>query len=172
MVVTRPLSLGMWRRVGFLESGPAQSTKRTRRTTRAAKFWGINQEVGIKYLHWDLRCVTFHNSDDLIYAAAETWNHTKYYEHPSRTWRDEVRRERTGRGTQASPREAKRLWGGPNQTTRCHVTYIHTPWSRVLLEKLTGLQLVKIFPSFYGTRRFIASFTSVSHLPLSWASSI
>jgi hypothetical protein len=50
MVVTRALPLGMWRRVGFLESGPAQSTRRTRRTTVAAKFWGINQEVGIKYL--------------------------------------------------------------------------------------------------------------------------
>jgi len=32
-------------------------------------------------------------------------------------------------------RKQKRLWGGPNQTTRCHITYIHTPWSRVL-EKL------------------------------------
>jgi len=26
-----------------------------------------------------------------------------------------------------------------------------TPWCRVLLEKLTGLQLVKKFPTFYGT---------------------
>jgi len=29
--------------------------------------------------------------------------------------------------------------------------YLHTPWSRVLLEKLTGSQLVKKFPAFYGT---------------------
>jgi len=28
---------------------------------------------------------------------------------------------------------------------------ILTPCSRVLLEKLTGLQLVKEFPTFYGT---------------------
>jgi hypothetical protein len=41
-----------------------------------------------------------------------------------------------------------------------------TPWSRVL-EKLTGLQLVKKFPSFYGTRRFITAFTSARHLSLS-----
>jgi hypothetical protein len=27
--------------------------------------------------------------------------------------------------------------------------YLHTPWCRVLLEKLTGLQLVKKFPAFY-----------------------
>jgi hypothetical protein len=38
--------------------------------------------------------------------------------------------------------------------------YLLTPWSRVLLEKLTGLQLVKKFPAFYGTRRFITAFTS------------
>jgi hypothetical protein len=31
------------------------------------------------------------------------------------------------------------------------IGYIHTPCSRVLLEKLTGLQLVKKFPTFYGT---------------------
>ena len=30
-------------------------------------------------------------------------------------------------------------------------TYLLTPWSRVLLEKLTGSQLVKKFPAFYGT---------------------
>jgi hypothetical protein len=33
----------------------------------------------------------------------------------------------------------------------CEVTYLLTPWSRVPLEKLTGLQLVKKFPAFYGT---------------------
>ena len=44
-----------------------------------------------------------------------------------------------------------------------------TPWCIVLLEKLTGLQLVK---KFHGTRRFITTLTSVCHLSLSWASSI
>ena len=52
------------------------------------------------------------------------------------------------------------------------LTYLFTPWSRVLLEKLTGFQLVKKFPVFYGTRRFITAITSVRHLSLSWASSI
>jgi hypothetical protein len=33
-----------------------------------------------------------------------------------------------------------------------------TQWSRVLLEKLTVLQLVKKFPSFYLSRRFITAF--------------
>ena len=31
------------------------------------------------------------------------------------------------------------------------LTYLLTPWSRVLLEKLTGFQLIQKFPSFYGT---------------------
>ena len=39
------------------------------------------------------------------------------------------------------------------------VTDVDRPWSRVLLEKLTGVQLAKKFPEFYGTRRFITSFT-------------
>ena len=48
----------------------------------------------------------------------------------------------------------------------------HTPLYKVLLEKLTGLQLVKKFPTFYGTRRFITALTSVHHLSLSCASPI
>jgi len=51
-------------------------------------------------------------------------------------------------------------------------TYLLTPWCRVLLEKLTGLQLVKNFPAFYGTRRFITALTSVRHRSLSWARAI
>jgi hypothetical protein len=50
--------------------------------------------------------------------------------------------------------------------------YLFTPWSTVLLEKLTGLQLVKKFPAFYGTWRSITAFTSAHHLSLSWASLI
>ena len=52
------------------------------------------------------------------------------------------------------------------------LTYLLTPWCRVLLEKPTGLQLVKKFPAFYGTWRFITALTSVRHLSLSWASPI
>ena len=50
--------------------------------------------------------------------------------------------------------------------------YLLTPWCRVLLEKLTGLQLVKNFPAFHGTRRFITAHTNVRQLSLSWASPI
>ena len=52
------------------------------------------------------------------------------------------------------------------------LTYLLTPWCRVLFEKLTGLQLVKKFHAFHGTRRFITALTSVRHLSLSWASPI
>jgi hypothetical protein len=42
-----------------------------------------------------------------------------------------------------------------------------TTWSRVLLEKLAGRHLVKKFPTFYGTRRFITAFMTAHHLSLS-----
>ena len=54
----------------------------------------------------------------------------------------------------------------------CNTAYFLTPWSTVLLEKLTGFQLVKKVPAFYGTRRFITAFTSAHHLSLPWASLI
>ena len=50
--------------------------------------------------------------------------------------------------------------------------HILTPWSRVLLEKLTSFQLVNKFPAFYGTLRFISTFTSGHRLSLSLASLI
>jgi len=50
-----------------------------------------------------------------------------------------------------------------------YLAYLLTPWCRVLREKLTGLQLVKKFPAFHGTRRLITALTSVRHLSLSWA---
>ena len=84
-----------------------------------------------------------------------------------------------------------RIWRAPNNASRWQmgfnsafkglrykiiwkrvVYYFLTPWCRVLLEKLTGLQLVKKFPAFHGTRRFITAHTSARHLSLSCASSI
>jgi len=60
----------------------------------------------------------------------------------------------------------------PNIILTYLLTYLLTPRCRVLLEKLTGLQLVKKFPAFHATRRFITALTSVRHLSLSWASPI
>ena len=50
--------------------------------------------------------------------------------------------------------------------------YLLTSWSRVLLEKVTGFQLVKKFPAIFGTQRFISAFTSARQLSLSCVSSI
>jgi len=52
------------------------------------------------------------------------------------------------------------------------LTYLLTQCSRVLLEKLTGSQLVKKFSEFYENRRFITAFTSSRHMSLSSANSI
>ena len=55
----------------------------------------------------------------------------------------------------------------PMVTMVTRVTYLLTPWSIVLLEKLIGFQLVKEFPACYDTRWFITAFTSARHLSLS-----
>jgi hypothetical protein len=47
------------------------------------------------------------------------------------------------------------------------LTYLLTPWSRALLEKVTGMQIVKKFSALYGNREFITAFTSARHLSLS-----
>jgi hypothetical protein len=47
------------------------------------------------------------------------------------------------------------------------VVVVVTPWSRVLLEKLTVCPLVKEFPAFYGARRFVNAVTSARHLSVS-----
>jgi len=60
-------------------------------------------------------------------------------------------------------------------TTVCAVrfeTCLLTTRRRVLLEKLTVPRLLKMFPAFYGTRRFITAFIRVLHPALSWVRSI
>ena len=51
-------------------------------------------------------------------------------------------------------------------------SYLLTPSNSSLLKNLTALQLVKKFPTFHGTWRFITVFISSRHLWLSWASLI
>ena len=64
------------------------------------------------------------------------------------------------------------VWEGSYEELTYLLTYLLTPWYRILLEKLTGLQLVKKFPAFHGTRKFITALTSVRNLSLSWVSPI
>ena len=47
------------------------------------------------------------------------------------------------------------------------LTYLLTPWSRVLLEKLTGSEASQEIPCIFGTRRFITVLTSARNLSLS-----
>ena len=53
------------------------------------------------------------------------------------------------------------------ETQQSILTCLLTPWSRVLLEKLTGFAANKKFPAFYGTRKFVTVLTSARHLFLS-----
>jgi hypothetical protein len=47
-----------------------------------------------------------------------------------------------------------------------HDVYSLTPWSRVLLEKLSGFQLVKKFPAFHGTRNVHRVYNSPPPVPI------
>jgi hypothetical protein len=65
--------------------------------------------------------------------------------------------------------------GSDVTNSRCQfstLTYLLTPWSRALLEKLTGSAASQEIPRIFGTRRFITVLTSARHLSLSWAKSI
>ena len=50
--------------------------------------------------------------------------------------------------------------------------YLLTPWSRVLLEKLTGSAAIQDIRRIFGTRMFLTILTSARHLSLSSANSI
>ena len=53
---------------------------------------------------------------------------------------------------------------------RTFVKILHlTQWSTASLRKLTVAQLVKIFPRFYATRKFITVFKGACWWPQSWA---
>jgi len=58
-----------------------------------------------------------------------------------------------------------------HRALECMELRTHNPWSKALLDKLTGSQIVKKFPAFYGTRRFVTAFTSARHKSLSLISS-
>jgi hypothetical protein len=54
----------------------------------------------------------------------------------------------------------------------CQFYKYSTPWRRVLCQNLVVVQLIKKFPTFYGTRSFITMFIRVRHWAPSWASRI
>jgi hypothetical protein len=67
----------------------------------------------------------------------------------------------------SAPTVHQALPSGPSEAMGYEYNYLLTPWSRVLLEKLTGSQLIKKFPAFYGTRKFVTAFKSARKVSLS-----
>jgi hypothetical protein len=60
------------------------------------------------------------------------------------------------------------MWSRDVNLSLMSVTITVTPWSRVLLEKLTSLcSQSRNSPHFYGTRKFSTILTSAGHLSLS-----
>ena len=78
----------------------------------------------------------------------------------------EERRTRTHSGGHLGFKHVHHLNNIRSSTTVVRIQYL-TPQSRVVLEKLTGPQLVNKFPMFYTSRKFITAFTSARHLSLS-----
>ena len=58
------------------------------------------------------------------------------------------------------------------QNIPLELTYLLTPWSRVLLEKLTGFAANQEIPHVLWNPKFITVLTSARHPSLSWAKSI
>jgi hypothetical protein len=50
-----------------------------------------------------------------------------------------------------------------------NMSLIKIPWNRILFQNLEVAELLKNFPIFFGTTRFITMFTRPSHWSLSWA---
>jgi hypothetical protein len=70
---------------------------------------------------------------------------------------------------------ADKYWLRVTQNFYCTylLTYLLTPWSRVLLEKLTvNFAASQEIPHIYGTRNFLTVPTRARHLSLFWANSI
>jgi len=62
---------------------------------------------------------------------------------------------------------AQEIMAGWQKLYNKHFHIIVRPWNRFLLDKLTGSQLVRKFPAFYGTQKFITVLTKAGHLSLS-----
>jgi len=84
-------------------------------------------------------------------------------------WKTETIRKHSESSALRYPKEHALFYGSepsPGCFSYDLLTYLLTPCSTVLLEKLTCSQLVKKFPAFYGTRMFITAFTRTRHLSI------
>jgi hypothetical protein len=102
-------------------------------------------EQGVKKLAWSKLCYLLHASFSLGPAETETKCSSETLVDFKRTTRRHIPEDRT-------------------HNHRCEnlKSYNHSlthSWSWALLEKLPIVQLLKNFPAFYWTRRFITAFT-------------
>ena len=113
-------------------------------------------------------CTDFHETQD---HSAALNAHLLYENHPNQTVGLQAGSSESISITPFS--EVKNGFRRNARSLSIHLlTYLLTPWSRILLDKLTGSQLLKKFPAFYGIRRFATAFTTVRQLCLFWSRSI
>jgi hypothetical protein len=78
-----------------------------------------------------------------------------------------MNKENHDKETNTDEIQSTKSWRIEGSTVSLRKPYLLTPWSRVLPEKLKRPELLKKFPAFYGTRRFITAFSRARHLSLS-----
>jgi hypothetical protein len=72
----------------------------------------------------------------------------------------------------SQPARKRNKWKRLQEQVANWLTAWLTPWRRAPPEKPPVVQLLKNFPTLYGTRRFSTVFTRALHWSLSWARSI
>ena len=148
-------------------SSTADSLNKETPNEKARKLNGDRclQECGITYFRrklttlWIKRCLSLHGRPPWM----------------EKTCCSETRRhEPTGWYYYSPPQEPHRSFkphehNSNSMYIRLHylLTYLLTPWSRVLLEKLSGSAASQEIPHIFGTRRFLTVLTSARHLSLS-----
>ena len=115
-----------------------------------------------------------------------TWDRTRHSQSVLCHWQSRSKRHQNNLSPLTNTKEIRKLLGVLVFHVYClfyfepsHIFVVYnkclivlTPWNRVLPEKLTVPQLLKKFPAFYGTRRFITAFTTARQLSLFLARSI
>ena len=104
---------------------------------------------------WDKRCSGNQNT---FLCPVTSENHEVY----------EIKWGKYCRTGQATDDNGKYAIGMPDNYAGMEI-YLLIPWSRVLLEKLTGSAASQEIPRTFGTRRFLTVLTSARHLSLPWA---
>ena len=102
----------------------------------------------------------------LLVVVIDTWTKTPLPIAHVNSWFNSIRT------TTCSGKPDSDIWIFKTKKQEVNTTYVLTPWSRVLLEKLTGSAASQEIPHIFGYRMFLTVLTSARHLSLSWATSI